>query len=192
MFLELVFQDRVSAVKAAKGIKGSRFNCFNNEKDAVNFSQTRVPMIVVERSQDDERSSQGVFPSLHPRELTVLRKAIEKGASDSLKVIQDKVWSNPSFLISRGDSAVALMEGPKYNATHIACKSNQGEALRLILDTITNKEFVKKMYPKDSEDTLKERMTVLLDSYLNTPEKVVSSFQTNSVLTVLLTIRNIT
>ena len=63
MFIELVFQDRGSAVKAAKGIKGSRFNCFNNEQDAINFSQTRVPIIVIDRSQDDEKSSQGAFPS---------------------------------------------------------------------------------------------------------------------------------
>lgn len=170
---ELVFKDRVSALKVAKGIKGSRFKCFNNLEDAVKFSHSRVPPTA--EVQNGEKDSRGQFPSLHPRELAILRKSIEKGDQDSLEIIRTKIWSNPNFLISLADSAVYLMAGPKYNAAHIACKADQGKALSLILETVTNEEFVKKMYPKDPDDLLRERMGVLLDSYLNTPDKVVSS-----------------
>lgn len=167
-----MFKDRESFLKVAKGIKGSRFKCFNNLEEAVEFTKSRVqPTAEV---QNGEKDSRGQFPSLHPRELTILRKAIEKGDENSLEIIKDKIWSNPSFLISVADSAVNLMAGPKYNAVHIACKADQGKALKLILETVSNIEFIKQMYPKDSVDLLHERMSVILDYYLNTPDKVVS------------------
>ena len=67
-----------------------------------------------------------------------------------------------------------IQEGPRYNAVHACAFHNQAEAAKLILDTIENPEFMKLMYPDDSEESRWSRINVLSDMYLNTPDKGVS------------------
>lgn len=128
-------------------------------------------------ANDIESTSIGGFPSPTPPQLAKLRRTIEQGNIDEVKEI---ISSNPRYLISSGDSPVILMEGPRYNAVHVATKSNKHEILTYILNTINDADFVRKMYPLDEDYVNKERRRHLEDLYLNTPDKVVSSLVKSS------------
>lgn len=54
---------------------------------------------------------------------------------------------------------------------HVAAKCRNAEIAELILNTISNTEFIKLLYGDDSEENAKNRTSVLLDLYLNTPNK---------------------
>lgn len=68
-------------------------------------------------------------------------------------------------------------EGSRYNALHVAAKSKNAAMVDLILQTVGDPAFSKLLY--GSEETLfsskmgssTERSTILVDLYLNTPDK---------------------
>lgn len=104
-----------------------------------------------------------------PAQLAQLRRKIESG---DYEAVEETIWSNPRCLISPSDSIVNLMAGPRYNACHIAAKANKAEIMALLLDTMSNLNFVGKLYRGESEDNLQDRVNHLLDSYLNTPDRL--------------------
>lgn len=67
-----------------------------------------------------------------------------------------------------------LQEGCRYNVMHVAAKENQPAICQLLLDTLENPDFMRLMYPDDSEGMLHKRICYIVDLYLNTPDKVVS------------------
>lgn len=67
-------------------------------------------------------------------------------------------------------------EGCRYNVMHVAAKENQAGIAQLLLDTVENPEFMRLMYPDDQEAMLQKRIRYIVDLYLNTPDKAVSSF----------------
>lgn len=78
-----------------------------------------------------------------------------------------------------------LQEGCRYNVMHVAAKENQAGIAQLLLDTLENPEFMRLMYPDDQEVMLQKRIRYIVDLYLNTPDKAVSSiFILASQLTV--------
>lgn len=107
------------------------------------------------------------FPAAMPPLLNNLRRKIEAGDHEAVDEI---IWSNPRSLITCSDSAVYLMAGPKYNAAHISARANKPDIMALILDTVTNLKYIRKLYPNESEENLQDRVNHLLDSYLNTPD----------------------
>ncbi|MEQ2212064.1 hypothetical protein XENOCAPTIV_024514 [Xenoophorus captivus] len=68
-----------------------------------------------------------------------------------------------------------LQEGCRYNVMHVAAKENQAGIAQLLLDTMENPEFMRLMYPDDQEAMLQKRIRYIVDLYLNTPDKAVSS-----------------
>ena len=122
-------------------------------------------------SNDAEKQSIGNYKTPIPRELAPLRRAIERGSFQEFYTI---IKSNPRFLISSADTAVILMEGPRYNAAHIAAKADKSVILKTLLDTVSNHSYIKQLYPADDETTTGHRAQVLLDCYLNTPDKGVN------------------
>lgn len=166
----LIYHDLKDALAAAKQIKGSRFKEFDEEEDALNYSQQNVSILDTSAvmKNEAEKSSVAAFKSLPPRELAPFRRLIEAGKEEDVKNL---IWSNPRYLISSGDTAVVLMEGPRYNASHCAAKADRAEVLEVILNTVRDPKFIKTFYLSDDEETTKERARVLLDCYLNTPDK---------------------
>ena len=168
----LVFTRLEDAQKAMKSRKGSRFKEFASLSDAEEFARTPI-----ENSSDEQPNSnlEAAFVSHHKApssgQLVSFRRAIETG---NLELIKSMVMENPRFLISNGDCAVVLMEGPRYNAAHISAKANRSEILSFLLTTVSDLSFIKSYYLTDSEETAKERANILLCSYLNTPDKAVS------------------
>ncbi|XP_053210704.1 ankyrin repeat and LEM domain-containing protein 2-like [Panonychus citri] len=164
---DLVLTDQSKAFTMLKQNKGSRIRMFDNYEDAFNCSLEGISDPESNREPSKEKVAAN-FPTPSPPELSVLRRAIERGDLDS---IRSQVSTNPKFLITTSDTPVILMEGPRYNAVHIASKFNQVEILDFILKTVNSPTFIKTLYPNDSDEITEATMKRLLDLYLNTPDK---------------------
>lgn len=168
-----------------KLLKGSQLRRFGTRQEAEDYS--RRPAVETEEpvAKEDgaEKSTVASFRSVPTRDLVPFRRCIEKGDSDHVK---QTIWSNPRYLISSGDSAVILMAGPRYNACHVAAKADKGPTLKLVLETVSNPEFVRSLYVSDDEETTNSRCQVLLDCYLNTPDQGVGSIDETSLCTLHL------
>ncbi|RWS11063.1 ankyrin repeat and LEM domain-containing protein 2-like isoform X1 [Dinothrombium tinctorium] len=168
---DLVFTQIRDALSAVKQYKGSRFKTFKNYEEALRYCSQPLRSEEEKSEKDAANEAEGNinYKAPHPRELAELRKQIEFGNSE---FVFEKITSNPRFLVSSGDAPVILMEGPRYNAFHCCCKSNQPSILNLILNTIKQPSFMRQMYPNDDELTTKSRIDHILDLYLNTPDKI--------------------
>ncbi|XP_018573780.1 ankyrin repeat and LEM domain-containing protein 2 [Anoplophora glabripennis] len=176
-----VFEDKFEALKVAKKNKKSRFKAFQFYHEAVEFAlngsefpnnNTTVTGHLLPKIQLDSAQSIGEkaspFKGPKPQELVELRKAIEGG---HYKVVMDTIWQNPRYLVSSGDTPSILQEGPRYNALHVAAKAKNAEITELILTTVSNTDFIKLLYGDDNQQNAEARTAILLDLYLNTPNK---------------------
>ena len=170
--IDLVLTDQAKALSMMKQNKGSRIRMFDNYEDAFNCSLEGISDVDSNQEPSKEKTAAN-FPTPSPPELSVLRRAIENG---DLDLVRSKVSTNPKFLITTSDTPVILMEGPRYNAVHIASKFNQVEILDFILKTVNSPTFIKTLYPNDSDEVTEATIKHLLDLYLNTPDKAVSFF----------------
>lgn len=66
-------------------------------------------------------------------------------------------------------------EGCHYNVLHVAARENQAGMAQVLLDTLESPEFMRLMYPEDQEAMLHQRIRYLVDLYLNTPDRTVST-----------------
>lgn len=102
------------------------------------------------------------------QELVKFRKMIEQGDMESA---QNLIKSNPRYLVSSGDMPTILKESFRYNAVHVAAISKNAQMAALILETVGDPEFIKLLHGKDDDRTAEDVSNILLDFYLNTPEK---------------------
>lgn len=80
------------------------------------------------------------------------------------------------------------------NALHVSAKAKNAEIAEYILSTINNPEFIKKLYGDDNQENADARCKMLLDLYLNTPNKgfndtplhIASKWGADKVVEVLL------
>ncbi|XP_034168686.2 ankyrin repeat and LEM domain-containing protein 2 isoform X1 [Pangasianodon hypophthalmus] len=182
-----VYDDKQKALKAVMTMKGARFKAFYSREDAENFakglhdggatpSKNSADKLhatsTAEKSPNLETAyleKANEFRSPRIQDLTTkLRRAVEKGDEEAFKEL---VWGNPRYLIGSGDNPTIVQEGCRYNVLHIAAKENQAGMARLILETLQSPEFMRLMYPDDQEDMLWQRISYILDLYLNTPDK---------------------
>jgi len=56
---------------------------------------------------------------------------------------------------------------------HVAALSGQSNIIRLLIKTIKNVQFIRRLYVNDSEEQTQKRIRFILDMYLNTPDKMV-------------------
>lgn len=56
---------------------------------------------------------------------------------------------------------------------HVAALSGQAGIMRLLINTIKNLEFIRRLYANDDEEQSLQRVQFLLDMYVNTPDKMV-------------------
>lgn len=103
------------------------------------------------------------------QELIKFRKLIEQGDKEA---VQNLIRSNPRYLVSSGDTPTILKESFRYNALHVAAISKRAEMAALVLETVSDPEFVKLLHGnKDDDRTAEDVSNILLDLYLNMPEK---------------------
>lgn len=102
------------------------------------------------------------------QELVKFRKSIEQGNYD---LVYTTVWANPRYLIGSGDTPTILKESFRYNALHVAALARNAQMCSLLLETVSDPQFILLMYGKDNQKTAEEVAKILLDLYLNMPEK---------------------
>lgn len=96
------------------------------------------------------------------------RKKIEQG---NYELVYETIWANPRYLIGSGDTPTILKESFRYNALHVAALAKSGKMCALILETVSDPKFVQLLHGKDNRITAEDVSQILLDLYLNMPEK---------------------
>ncbi|RZC34547.1 ankyrin repeat and LEM domain-containing protein 2 [Asbolus verrucosus] len=176
-----IYKDKVEAMKMVKKTKKARFKHFEYFHEALRFaaagavdapksSQTINGSVVKNVSLSPQIANERLSPfkGPKPQDFVKLRKSIETG---DIEYFRQTVWENPRYLVSNGDTPSILQEGFRYNALHVAAKAKNGILAELILNTISNPKFVKLLYGDDLNENVDNRIQVLLDLYLNTPDK---------------------
>lgn len=103
------------------------------------------------------------------QQLVEFRKHIE---SDDHFAVERKIWLNPRYLVSCGDTPTILKEGYRYNAMHICALYRVPKIAKLILETVSNVDFVELLIGKPNDRKMCQELAAnLLDYYLNIPEK---------------------
>lgn len=138
---------------------------FQDEKSFVKLDGDSITSAV---SENDSFNSNFKGPA--NTDLAKFRKMIQSNELDSIQTL----ITNPRYLINSCETPVLLMEGPRYNAFHIACKSNRFEVLKLLLGLLKNKEYLKTLFHLDDDIAIQDRIVHIVDLYLNTPDKGVS------------------
>ncbi|XP_033216047.1 ankyrin repeat and LEM domain-containing protein 2 isoform X2 [Belonocnema kinseyi] len=168
-----VFTEKSDALKFIKNEKSGRLKTFKNRLEAENFSRNGGEQPNLDNSKleitetvpavGEERASN--FKGPKSQDLVRFRKLIEAGDLDG---VRSTIWENPRYLVSGGDTPAILQEGSRYNALHVSSKASRSGAMcELILSTIANPKFVQLLYG----DVDQQRGEILLDLYLNTPDK---------------------
>ncbi|XP_060763724.1 ankyrin repeat and LEM domain-containing protein 2 [Neoarius graeffei] len=188
-----VYTDKKEALQAMKMMKGARFKPFSTREDAEKFakglcdyfpspskctpcvSPVKTSLVFgkdgssLAETEGINREKANSFKSPRPQDLTArLRVCVERGDEVAFTEL---VWSNPRYLIGSGDNPTVLQEGCRYNVMHVAAKENQAGVAQLLLDTLENPDFMRLMYPDDTESMLHQRIHYIVDLYLNTPDK---------------------
>lgn len=179
-----VSSDKNEIIKLIKQYQGSRFKSFDLYENALKFVEEKLGDNF-ESNQSDNLSSPNsnqspsssvpteesiLFPSLDIRDLNVFKQSIVNKQLDTFK---RNVFTNPRYLISNYfDSPTIIMQGPRYNAVHLAIRFKAPEILDFILDTINTVSFVQKMNPNLDSESLIDKRDHILDLYLNSPDKV--------------------
>lgn len=165
-----IFSDLTDAKAILKQSEG-RMKTFKTKEEATKFvnnvEDQDISFSLEKLTINDEPKEKDDFPTPKPAVLAQLRRQIESGDYEE---VEKAIWSNPRCLVTVCDSATYLMAGPKYNACHIAARADKAEIMGLLLDTISNYSFLRKLYPNLSDDNVQDRINHLLDSYLNTPD----------------------
>ncbi|KAF7397844.1 hypothetical protein HZH68_009066 [Vespula germanica] len=169
-----IYTNKIDALKVIKEHKTGRLKTFKTYTDAEEYATTGheqiyncpnnsfnvgVPVI-------EEKSSN--FKGPKTQDLICFKKLIESGDLDAVK---DTIWGNPRYLISSGDTPAILQEGCRYNALHIAAKAGWADICELILNTVGDTEFMQLFYGEEGNKSYVDRADVMLDLYLNTPDK---------------------
>ncbi|XP_076767154.1 ankyrin repeat and LEM domain-containing protein 2 isoform X1 [Xylocopa sonorina] len=168
-----VYQDKAEALKIIKEFKTGRLKSFKKRSEAEEYARTGfekgnymnnkpVPITV---PVVEEKSNN--FKTPQPQELVCFKKLIHYG---DLYDVKTTVWGNPRYLIGSGDTPAILQEGCRYNALHIAVKAGRPDMCELILNTVGNADFIKLLYGDECESYV-DRAQIMLDLYLNTPDK---------------------
>ena len=166
-----VFTSKDEALKMAKKVRGARFKGFKTKLEAESFARSRFQEQEQSPAPKDPASN---FKTPTPQQLVKFRTIIERGAKDEF---QEVVVKNPRYLIGPGDTPVILQEGSRYNALHVAVKSNRKEMCQLIVDTLESDHLWNILLNQESQSAAihSKRKQFLVDMYLNTPDKGVSN-----------------
>lgn len=168
-----VYQDKAEALKVIKEFKTGRLKSFKIQSEAEEYAKTgfekanniNSTSINTTISIIEEKSNN--FKAPRSQDLVCFRKLIKDG---DLYAVKNTVWGNPRYLIGSGDTPAILQEGCRYNALHIAVRADRPDMCELILNTVGNTDFIKLLYGDECKSYV-DRAQIILDLYLNTPDK---------------------
>ncbi|XP_058127085.1 ankyrin repeat and LEM domain-containing protein 2 homolog [Anopheles ziemanni] len=161
------YVDKAEALSVLKQNKEARMKAFASSEEAVYFylngpSDTFNKTVTVTTPS----SIKSLFVAPTSQKLVAFRKMIE---ANNIAEVTATI-RNPRYLVSSGDTPTILKEGPRYNALHITAIEGRAEICRLILQTIENSSYIERLHGQRTNST-DEVSTILLDLYLNTPDK---------------------
>ncbi|KAK3763827.1 hypothetical protein RRG08_050191 [Elysia crispata] len=169
------FQDVMKTMKENKG-RNPRMLSFNSREKAEDFANTHTASEVCEgatiksvypqEKAEVESGEVKLFPSLTPPQINQFRIQLERG---NLGFAKECIMTNPKFLIGTGDMPTILKEGPRYNAMHACVMVGRLESCRLVMETVSNIDYLCRMYT--TRKRAEESSLRLIDLYLNTPDK---------------------
>lgn len=82
------------------------------------------------------------------------------------------VMENPRYLVTAANTPTILKEGTRYNPLHVAIISKHLNMCKLILQTIEKPQFIELCNgPCQDHQSTQEASMILLESYLNMPDK---------------------
>ncbi|XP_063384623.1 ankyrin repeat and LEM domain-containing protein 2 homolog [Cydia fagiglandana] len=166
-----VYENKAEALELVRRYKLGRFKAFHDRKEAVSFALRGAEPADTTDGNDSSLMGEKPYPfkAPSPQDMVALRKSIEKGL---LAAVRERVWDNPRYLVSSGNTPAIMQEGSRYNALHVAAKALNAEMCNLVLTTVGNPAFVQTLYGLDADaDCCKEFAAILVDRYLNTPDK---------------------
>ncbi|CAH2055892.1 unnamed protein product, partial [Iphiclides podalirius] len=169
-----VYKNKSEALELVRRYKSARFKMFRNHQDAVSFALRGAEPTDVPDGNSNSLMGEKPYPfkAPSPQDMVSLRKAIESGLACT---VRDRIWDNPRYLVSSGNTPAIMQEGSRYNALHIAAKAMNAEICNLILTTVGNPSFVQTLYGMDADpESCKEFSSILVDRYLNTPDKAMN------------------
>ncbi|XP_014247253.1 ankyrin repeat and LEM domain-containing protein 2 [Cimex lectularius] len=170
-----VYKDKNEVMRILKSNKKARFKAFQTEDEAARFSlygcelDADVSKINSSTLLNLPLSEKCALKAPKSQDLVKFRMAIER--HDFPYVVQC-ITDNPRYLISSGDTPSILQEGTRYNALHVCARSNNAEVCKYILKTLGDVNFIERMYATKTGSS--ERCKILLDLYLNTPDKALN------------------
>ncbi|RUS79113.1 hypothetical protein EGW08_013123 [Elysia chlorotica] len=169
------FQDVMKTMKEYKG-RNPRMLSFNSREKAEDFANSHTASEVCEgatiksvypqEKAEVESGEVKLFPSLSPPQINQFRIQLERG---NLAFAKECIMTNPKFLIGTGDMPTILKEGPRYNAMHACVMVGRLESCRLVMETVSNVDYLCRMYT--TRKRAEESSFRLIDLYLNTPDK---------------------
>ncbi|XP_069362293.1 ankyrin repeat and LEM domain-containing protein 2 homolog isoform X2 [Maniola hyperantus] len=169
-----VYENKVEALELVRRYKSARFKAFRNHQDAVSFALRGAEPVETHEGNGNSIMSEKPYPfkAPSPQDMVALRKAIEAGL---VSTVRDRIWDNPRYLVSSGNTPAIVQEGSRYNALHVAAKAMNAEICNLLLTTVGNPAFVQTLSGSDADANFcKEFAGYLVDMYLNTPDKAMN------------------
>jgi hypothetical protein len=92
------------------------------------------------------------FPTPKCQELTMMGREVNTMKNE---LVIGRILANPRVLVTDCDVPTTVQEGCRYNALHIAAKSNNSQIIAYILNTVSSYEYMKLLFPYDEEETLR-------------------------------------
>ncbi|OAD62362.1 Ankyrin repeat and LEM domain-containing protein 2 [Eufriesea mexicana] len=168
-----VYQDKTEALKVIKEFRTGRLKSFKKRLEAEEYAKTGfeeanyINNMSINTTVPAVEEKSNNFKVLRSQELVCFRKLIKDG---DLYTVKTTVLGNPRYLIGSGDTPTILQEGCRYNALHIAVRADRPDMCELILNTVGNTDFIKLLYGDECKSYV-DRAQIMLDLYLNTPDK---------------------
>ena len=93
---QLVFEDRVEALKVCKKFKGARFKCFTDRDEAVQYTLTKQTVVEVDVNAKELPGEKLPYPTPSPQDLLAFRRTIEQGLC---REFLELAWKNPRYFL---------------------------------------------------------------------------------------------
>lgn len=170
-----VFEVKEEAFALLKSHKEARLKIFLNNADAIKFSQNGYEPPPSNTSNNPSSSltlssmmEKSPYRGPKSQDLVIFRKNIEQG---KIEMVLQTIWQNPRYLIGSGDTPTILKESFRYNALHSAALAKNGKMCEALLNAISDPKFIQLLYGKKNSHNCQEVSNIMLDLYLNMPEK---------------------
>ena len=168
-FEDRIFDQKLEALKNMKKWKtcNPRMKIFHDKSEALEAAK-KIQDDEIQSEAKPETSEGCPYKSLTPQELKRVKEGINANDEELVKNLADL---NPRYLMTPCDQPAIIHSGTRANALHIAAQGGKTRMTQVILELITEKNLMERMYPLDSPESISRRQEYLLDLYLNMPKK---------------------